>query len=105
MRFTFSETYYVTPKGTQYIYHALLFNLQCFKCVKKQKSRHFQGESMRQHLTLLNVLLCCSRTDKMPFEKAYFGVRYVDLEQNFHAWVDFVGEYEFLVKTVSSRRG
>jgi len=38
----------------------------------------------------------------MPFTKVYFGVRYIDLEHNYHAWIDFVGEYEFLVM-ISSR--
>ncbi len=46
--------------------------------------------------------MCCY-VDKGD-EKAYFGVRYAELEQNFHAWFDFVSEYEFLVKTVCSRQ-
>jgi len=79
----------------------MLYYLIC----KKKKRRN--ADILRQpHVTASDTIECavvlCKDLDKMPFTKVYFGVRYIDLEHNYHAWIDFVGEYEFLVM-ISSR--
>lgn len=67
------------------IYHALLFNLQMQTFCRRDSIWHYW--------------MCCYDVQGLTWcllQKHIFGVRYFDLEHNYHAWIDY--EYEFLVK-------
>lgn len=85
----------MTPKGIFTMLYYLI-------CKKTMKCRHFETNTCD---SIWHYWMCCyvvQGPTRCLFTKAYFGVRYIDLEHNHHAWIDFIDEYEFLVK-ISTR--